>query len=70
MRSALLPMALGDTGLLLFLSFRVGEGHPPGHTGKLVGSRRQLALNGIGLGVKDGEDLDDRSSEQAASWAL
>lgn len=48
----------------------IGEGHPPGHIGKLVGSRRQLALNGIRLGVKEREALDERSSEQAAIWAL
>lgn len=67
------PAATGLVGhwpaaVLFFLW--IGEGHPPGHTGKLVGSRRQLALNGIGLGVKEGEALDERSSEQAASWAL
>lgn len=70
MRSALLPVALGDTGLLLFLSFP-GRGRPSSWTHrKACGLQRQLVLNGIGLVVKGGEALDERSSEQAASWAL
>lgn len=79
MRSALLSPALWDPGLLLILSLSaipVGECHPPSHMRRPVGSRRHPELDGIGLGVNEGEALEERKAAplrnpaRAVSWAL
>lgn len=78
MRSALLWLALWDTGLLLVFSVC----HPHGGVlssfthRELAGSRRPPALDGIGLGVNEGEALEDRrlaplrNPARTVSWAL